>query len=67
MSLRIDDAAVMLLYLHAYLISAVFLIVGLGRAYCYDKLMNNGWKNAGLPWGYNHHPDLMWARQHYSA
>ena len=22
--------------------------------------MRNGWKNAGLPWGYDFHPDLMW-------
>jgi rhodanese-related sulfurtransferase len=25
------------------------------------KHMRNGWKNAGLPWGYDFHPDLMWA------
>ena len=24
------------------------------------KHMRNGWKNAGLPWGYEFHPDLMW-------
>jgi hypothetical protein len=24
------------------------------------KHMRNGWKNAGLPWGYDFHPDLMW-------
>ena len=26
----------------------------------HGKHMRNGWKNAGLPWGYNFHPDLMW-------
>ncbi len=26
----------------------------------YGKHMRNGWKNAGLPWGYDFHPDLMW-------
>ena len=24
------------------------------------KHLRNGWKNAGLPWGYNFDPDLMW-------
>jgi hypothetical protein len=24
------------------------------------KHMRNGWKNAGLPWGYDFHPDLVW-------
>ena len=27
------------------------------------KHMRNGWKNSGLPWGYNFHPDLMWVSQ----
>jgi rhodanese-related sulfurtransferase len=26
----------------------------------FGKNMRNGWKNLGLPWGYNFHPDLMW-------
>jgi rhodanese-related sulfurtransferase len=26
----------------------------------HGKHMRNGWKNAGLPWGYEFHPDLMW-------
>ena len=26
----------------------------------HGKHMQNGWKNAGLPWGYDFHPDLMW-------
>jgi rhodanese-related sulfurtransferase len=26
----------------------------------HGKHMRNGWKNAGLPWGYNFDPDLMW-------
>jgi rhodanese-related sulfurtransferase len=26
----------------------------------HGKHMRNGWKNAGLPWGYAYHPDLMW-------
>jgi rhodanese-related sulfurtransferase len=26
----------------------------------HGKHMRNGWKNAGLPWGYGFHPDLMW-------
>lgn len=26
----------------------------------HGKHMRNGWKNAGLPWGYAFHPDLMW-------
>jgi rhodanese-related sulfurtransferase len=26
----------------------------------HGKHMRNGWKNLGLPWGYEHHPDLMW-------
>ncbi len=26
----------------------------------HGKHMRNGWKNLGLPWGYGHHPDLMW-------
>ena len=30
-----------------------------GSAY-HGKHMRNGWKNLGLPWGYVHHPDLMW-------
>jgi rhodanese-related sulfurtransferase len=27
----------------------------------HGKHMRNGWKNEGLPWGYDFHPDLMWA------
>ncbi|HUL86194.1 MAG TPA: rhodanese-like domain-containing protein [Actinomycetota bacterium] len=30
----------------------------------YGKHMRNGWKNAGLPWGYDFHPDLMWTAEH---
>jgi rhodanese-related sulfurtransferase len=26
----------------------------------HGKHMRNGWKNLGLPWGYNFDPDLMW-------
>jgi rhodanese-related sulfurtransferase len=26
----------------------------------HGKHMRNGWKNAGLPWCYDFHPDLMW-------
>ena len=26
----------------------------------HGKHMRNGWKNSGLPWGYEFHPDLMW-------
>jgi rhodanese-related sulfurtransferase len=26
----------------------------------HGRHMRNGWKNAGLPWGYDFHPDLMW-------
>ena len=26
----------------------------------HGKHMRNGWKNEGLPWGYDFHPDLMW-------
>ena len=26
----------------------------------HGKHMRNGWKNMGLPWGYDFHPDLMW-------
>ena len=26
----------------------------------HGKHMRNGWKNAGPPWGYDFHPDLMW-------
>ena len=26
----------------------------------HGKHMRNGWKNEGLPWGYEFHPDLMW-------
>ncbi len=29
----------------------------------HGKHMRNGWKNAGLPWGYDFHPDLMWVAQ----
>ena len=28
----------------------------------HGKHMRNGWKNAGLPWGYELHPDLMWVK-----
>ena len=28
-------------------------------SYYHGKHMRNGWKNAGLPWGYDFHPDLM--------
>ena len=31
----------------------------LGSVY-HGKHMRNGWKNLGLPWGYDFHPDLMW-------
>ena len=31
----------------------------LGSVY-HGKHMRNGWKNAGLPWGYGFHPDLMY-------
>ena len=27
----------------------------------HGKHMRNGWKNVGLPWGYDFHPELMWA------
>ena len=30
----------------------------------HGKHMRNGWKNAGLPWGYEFHPDLMWTSAH---
>jgi rhodanese-related sulfurtransferase len=30
----------------------------------HGKHMRNGWKNAGLPWGYDFHPDLMWVTEH---
>ncbi len=26
----------------------------------FGKHLRNGWKNAGLPWGYDFHPDLLW-------
>jgi hypothetical protein len=26
----------------------------------HGKHMRNGWKNMGLPWGYDFHPGLMW-------
>ena len=39
MSVGIENAAVMLLNLPAYLITALFLIFGPGRAYGYDKLL----------------------------
>lgn len=29
----------------------------------HGKHMRNGWKNSGLPWGYEFHPDLMWASE----
>ena len=31
------------------------------------KHMRNGWKNSGLPWGYDFHPDLMWVSQDQST
>jgi rhodanese-related sulfurtransferase len=31
------------------------------------KHMRNGWKNAGLPWGYDFHPDLMWGAPDHRA
>ena len=30
----------------------------------HGKHMRNGWKNAGMPWGYDFHPDLMWVDEH---
>jgi len=30
----------------------------------HGKHMRNGWKNEGLPWGYEFHPDLMWVETH---
>jgi rhodanese-related sulfurtransferase len=33
----------------------------------HGKHMRNGWKNAGLPWGYDFHPDLMWVSTHGEA
>ena len=32
----------------------------------HGKHMRNGWKNAGLPWGYGFHPDLMWVEPDHS-
>jgi hypothetical protein len=29
----------------------------------HGKQMRNGWKNAGLAWAYDFHPDLMWVSQ----
>ena len=29
----------------------------------HGKHMRNGWKNAGLPWTYDFHPDLMWVTE----
>ena len=29
-------------------------------SFFHGKHLRNGWKNAGLPWGYDFHPDLMW-------
>jgi hypothetical protein len=29
----------------------------------HGKHMRNGWKDAGLPWGYEFHPDLMWVAE----
>lgn len=26
----------------------------------HGKHLRNGWKNLGMPWGYDFHPDLMW-------
>ena len=26
----------------------------------HGKHMRNGWKNLGIPWGYDFDPDLMW-------
>ena len=28
----------------------------------HGKHMRNGWKNLGLPWGYDFDPDLMWEK-----
>jgi rhodanese-related sulfurtransferase len=33
----------------------------------HGKHMRNGWKNAGLPWGYDFHPDLMWVETNEHA
>ena len=33
----------------------------------HGKHMRNGWKNVGLPWGYDFHPDLMWASPDHPA
>jgi len=32
----------------------------------HGKHMRNGWKNAGLPWGYGFHPDLMYVAPDHS-
>jgi rhodanese-related sulfurtransferase len=29
----------------------------------FGKHMRNGWKNVGLPWGYDFDPDLLWEKQ----
>lgn len=28
----------------------------------HGKHVRNGWKNEGLPWGYDFHPDLLWSQ-----
>ncbi|MFN8379700.1 MAG: rhodanese-like domain-containing protein [Anaerolineae bacterium] len=33
----------------------------------YGKHMRNGWKNAGLPWGYGFHPDLMYVATNHAV
>ncbi len=33
----------------------------------HGKHMRNGWKNAGLPWDYSFHPDLMWVEPETEA
>ena len=37
------------------------------RSVFQGKHMRNGWKNAGLPWGYDSHLDLMWVAPHEHA
>jgi rhodanese-related sulfurtransferase len=32
----------------------------------HGKHMRNGWKNSGLPWGYDFHPDLMYVAQEHT-
>ena len=35
-------------------------------SFYHGKHMRNGWKNAGLPWGYGFHPDLMYVEPDHS-